>query len=425
MMIFWTFVAGLTVLALAFALIPLWWTPRVVGPLHSSALNVDLVKQQLAELESDLASGLLDSTQYAEARRDLERELLLDAKPVFVSDLRAGRWMATFVTLLVVPLLAVGFYQKVGDTSLAARLGSAQNADTQPSSATAPGETVPTAMMVQRLADRLQNDPNNVGGWLVLGRSYLAVGDASKGLAALEKAYALAPQNILVALTYAEALAQTNDGNLSGRPAKIIESVFEIHPNDPNALWMRGMLAFQQNRFAEAVRLWTILRGLSPNNDKDMATLDELIEAASARIPTGTLVPDPLAPSAPSASHTAFLRLRVTLANHLKDQVTPQDSLFIFARSPAGPSVPIVAYRARAADLPLELELNDSMAMMPSMRLSQFSQVVVGARISKTGDAVPKQGDLQGETGPVTPLQTVDSAMLASPITVVIDQIHP
>ncbi|CAK0778917.1 hypothetical protein CCP4SC76_6710015 [Gammaproteobacteria bacterium] len=293
MMIFWILAAGLTALALAFALVPLWWTPRTMVPIHSSLLNVKLVKQQLVELESDLANGFLNSAQYTEARRDLERELLLDTKPVFASDPQAGRWMATLVTLLVVPLLAAGFYQKVGDTSLVTRLGDSQNA--VPPLADTPGDAPSVAVLVQRLADRLQNDPNNVNGWLVLGRSYLAMGDAGKGLAALEKAYALAPRNTLIALTYAEALAQTNDGNLSGRPAKIIESVFENHPNDPNALWMRGMLAFQQNQFVEAVRLWTSLRGLSPNNDKDMATLDELIDAAHARIPVD---PPPL-----SAAH--------------------------------------------------------------------------------------------------------------------------
>ena len=426
MMIFWFCVFGLTLLALAFALLPLWRKPRALAFTSTSTLNVTLVKQQLVELESDLVNGFLDSAQYAEARRDLERELLTDTKTVFATDLRAGRWMATLVTLLVVPLLAMGFYQQVGDTSLVARLIDAQNTEADNTLKEAPS----MAILVQRLAERLQKEPNNVDGWLILGRSYLVIGDAVNGLAALERAYALVPKNVLVALTYAEALAQTNDGNLSGRPAKIIETIFESHPNDPNALWMRGMLAFQQGQYAEAVHLWVSLRSLSPNNDKDMVILDELIHKARAKIspdmaalmPSAEVV-SPLAPTPPVSP--SFLKLRITLADVFKDQLDPEDSLFIFARALEGPPIPVAAYRARAADLPIELELNDSMAVLPSMRLSQFSRVMVSARISKTREAMPKPGDLQGEAGPVTPLQAPETAGSTAPVVILINQVRP
>lgn len=446
MILFWITAAAMLLLALGFALTPLLRAKPAAG-VDANDLNLSLIKQQLGELEADLANGSLDQAQYDAARRDLEKELLQDtgsgtmrnAKP------RSGIW-AVAVVAAGVPLLVVGMYQALGQQEIIARLEThsqqrpaTSTAAQQPHSDPSGKPLPPMDELVKGLAAKLEQNPENLAGWVMLGRSYLSLGQADKALNAYERAYKLAPENPEVLLAYAQALVKTGQDGLTGRPAELITKAYQQAPSDQTALWMMGLLSFERQEFAETVQYWEQLAAQIPPGGPDAQQITEYIEQARSRVapgaaqatakqaspaavsqaaqPVATSAATELAAQAAAPAGTA-VTVKVSLDPALASQVEPEDRVFVFARALNGPPMPLAAVSKQVRDLPLQLTLDDSMAMMPQMKLSAFPQVVVGARVSKTGNAMPQSGDLQGEVSPVKPGQ-------AEAVRVVIDSARP
>ena len=459
MTIFWILAAGLAVLALVFVLPPMLRRDAGLPDLDRDDLNLDVFRQQLAELDGDLALGKLDQGQYDAARRDLERELVHDLEPVAPAKAqpprRTGnqRWAAA-VLALAIPALAVALYLKIGTLGIIPKLEAAAQAPQSPAQAqTAPGHATlpdgspmpPLDALAQQLAERLEQKPDNPTGWVMLARTWFTLGEQGKGMAALERAYAVAPRQPEVLLAYAEALVQANDSQITGRPVQLLDALLVVDPGNLNGLWLRGMAAFQVADYPGALSRWEpLLAALDPAGP-DAKELSGLMETARSKAGAvaaggpiaGKPVPAPIpaptpgptqAPAAPVAEQVAAapvqppaqtapnappqqaqarvpqparLTVSVALDSALADQTTPDATVFIYAKAVAGPPMPLAAHKVRVAELPVTLTLDDSMAMMPQMRLSAFPQVTVGARISRTGQAMPQRGDLEGEVSPV------------------------
>jgi len=131
-----------------------------------------------------------------------------------------------------------------------------------------------------------------------------------------------------------------------------------------------------------------------------------------------TSAPAPEASSTTVADTNSGITVEVALAPELAERAAPDATVFVYAKAAAGPPMPLAVQRVTVADLPLTLTLDDSMAMMPAMRLSGFPEVVVGARVSASGQAMPQPGDIEGETGPI-------ASSTATPVRVRIDSIRP
>ena len=431
MILFWITAAAMLLLALAFALTPLLRAKPAAG-VNASALNISVIKQQLSELEADLANGSLDQAQYNAARRDLEKELLQDAGTDAPKNAkpRSGIW-AVAVVAAGVPLLVVGMYQTLGKQEIIAQLET--HTRPQPSASVAAnkvhmdasGKTLPPMEdLIKGLAAKLEQNPDNLAGWIMLGKSYLSLGQADNALYAYERAYALAPEHPEALLSYAQALVKTGRDGLTGRPAELIIKAYEQAPNDQNALWMMGLLSFERQEFAETVRYWEALAAQMQAGGPEAQQIAEYIAQARSRIPgdaapkTASIQASPpvgpqgaqsattSAATKPEAAPGTTLTVKVSLDPALASQVQPEDRVFVFARAVNGPPMPLAAVSKQVRDLPLQLTLDDSMAMMPQMKLSTFPEVVVGARVSKTGNAMPQTGDLQGEVSPVKPGQS-------------------
>jgi cytochrome c-type biogenesis protein CcmH len=274
--------------------------------------------------------------------------------------------------------------------------------------------------MAQGLADRLAKEPNNLDGWMMLGRTYFAVNQPAKALDALEHAYKLGPRQPGVLVAYAEALAANAGNSLAGRPTELIRTALEIEPGNTSARWLSGMVAYQKEQFADAAKTWEgILAELDPAGEEAAQMRQMIAEARSrgglpAPVASASTVPaTPPSPaarpgegtpqSAPTAAIVqAAIRVKVSLSPDLTAAAAPADTLFVFARAPSGPPMPLAVQRLKVSDLPATVTLDDGMAMMPAMRLSAFPEVLVGARISKSGQATPSSGDLEGQTGPVS-----------------------
>lgn len=291
-------------------------------------------------------------------------------------------------------------------------------------------------VLVERLEERLKTDPKSLDGWLMLGRTYFAMSQMEKGLDAIKRAYDLAPQQTEVMLAYAEALAAASPSkSLEGQPTELIKAALQQEPNNPTARWLDGMISFQRGQFQVATLVWQkILDELEPGSE-EARNLGQMVEEAKRRAgqPTAAepaqtasteTAPANEAPkSAPAGTETpahgvGSVTVEVTLDASLAAQASPEETVFVFARAASGPPMPLAAQRIQVKDLPTTVTLDDGMAMTPALRLSAFPEVKIGARISKSGEATPQPGDLEGDIGPIK----LDES---GKVSVTIDRVRP
>jgi cytochrome c-type biogenesis protein CcmH len=263
------------------------------------------------------------------------------------------------------------------------------------------GQMPPMNEMVARLVTRLKENPQDTQGWHLLGRSLMIMRDFPKAVQAFENLHKLVGDQPEVLLSWADAQSMAQGRVMQGKPAELIRRAIELEPDNPKGLWLAGMAEEQQGNYTLAVAHWERLKPLLGDDVKSRQEIDGMIAAARQK---GGLSAGPVAVAdkpEPAAPAGAAIRVRISLAPELQDQVKPEESLFIYARALQGPKMPLAAARHQVRDLPLELTLDDAGAMMPAMKLSNFEQVVVGARVSRTGGAIAQSGDLRGEISPV------------------------
>ncbi len=267
--------------------------------------------------------------------------------------------------------------------------------------------------MTEKLAARMQSNPDDPVGWMMLGRAYKALERYSDAVEALQHAEKLAPRNPEILVEYAEALALNRAGNLEGEPARLLDRALAISPDDQKALTLAGTAAFGRKDYAAAIRYWERLKAGVPADSELGRALSSGI--AEAKVRAGGKVPDASqAQRKPDAAKTVSGMVRLSPA--LAASAAPDDAVFVFARAAEGPRMPLAVLRKQVKDLPLRFELNDSMAMTPGRELSSVERVVVGARVSKSGSATPQAGDLEGASQVIQPgargvLITIDSAV--------------
>ena len=390
---FWLIAAGMILLALGFVLVPLFRQRKTAVTIDRNTLNIQVIKQQIAELEADLESGKLEQSVYEAARTDLEKELLDDLEPVTETGNPApsGRWLA-FVVILAVPVLAIGLYHKLGNPH--ALNPPATQANTNPSGA--PQMTMEEA--IAKLAAKLEQEPDNAEGWAMLARSYVSIGEYSNAVKAFEKLHALTGDHPQVLVRYADALAMAQGGKIAGKPYELLKTALKQDPGNAQANWMAGLAEEEAGNYAAALKHWQKVRPLLAGQPELIQTLDSLIARAKAQLGEAP-------PTEKTAAEKATNSITVTveLAPELASQAAPDDTVFIFAQAMQGPPMPLAVSRKQVKDLPVTVTLDDSMAMTPQMKLSGFDQVKVGARISKTGQAMPTSGDLAGSVEAVRP----------------------
>jgi cytochrome c-type biogenesis protein CcmH len=403
MTLFWFLGAALAVGVLAWVVRPLLST-RATGPVSRAGANISVYRDQLRELEADLAAGTLAPADYDRARAELEARLLEDVtQPENALAPPAGRKTA-LVVAAAVPILAFGLYLVAGDPAAINR-----QADTHASGAQ-------IEAMVARLAARLRENPDDVDGWKLLGRSYIVMGRYDLSADAYAKAAARAPRDAQLLADSADALAMARGRRFDGEPEKLVQRALGIDPDNLKALALAGTIAFERRDYAAAVAHWQRMLPHVPPDSEDARAIHANVEEARSLAATGKQETRPEArPQARPQARQAVLRGTVRIAPQLREKVAPDDTLFIFARAAEGPPMPLAVLRKTARELPVSFSLDDSMAMTPAMKLSAFQRVVVSARISKSGNAAPQPGDLQGSSGPV--------ANDSSAVTVLIDTV--
>lgn len=373
--------AGMALLAVLFVVLPLLRRRDTAVVLAHDSANVSIYQDQVAELNADLANGTLSQEQFELARSELERRLLQDVQATPsstpASPTHSPRWIG-YVAALAVPLIAAGLYWKLGTPA-------ALDIPTDPAQA----QMHQVASLLPKLEKHLIDEPNDAKGWGMLGQAYMAMERYPDAVRALDKLVQLMPTDAQALADFADALAMAQGQKLEGKPTQVLAAALKLDPNNAKALYLSGFAAIAANQPKEAAKHWNKLLAQLPPDSEDAQAVRQRITEIGQQADR---------PQAAPASASASISGSVKLSAELKSKVQPDDTLFVFARAAQGPRMPLAILRLQAKDLPANFTLDDSMAMSPQMKLSNFPEVVVGARISKSGNAMPQSGDLEGAT---------------------------
>lgn len=393
--------AALTLVAVFWLSRP-WWRADLPESSRRRRANVDAYHQRLSEIEADVTAGLL-APEAAQAMRDeLGARLVADAADLPSTDpgaavtdrphrRRNGLITAAVALLFLAAFAGFGYWH--GQSWRVDQL--IAMAKTDPDGARRQSMT----NAVAELSQKLQTDPDNLDGWTLLGHSLFALGRYSEAATALGRAVSLSDSKDPDLLTdQGEALAMAGR-SLVGEPRKRFESALQIAPAHPKALWYAGLAAAQAGDTATAIRHWRMLAASPDLPPKLKQALEQrLTELGAAGGEPGTAVADGsgTAKLANATQSAQSVTLNVSLSADLKAKVPAGATLFVYAKANNGPPMPLAIYKGLASELPAKVVLDDSMAMMPAMKLSAFDQWTLTARISASGAAQPRAGDLQG-----------------------------
>ncbi|MDP1644022.1 MAG: c-type cytochrome biogenesis protein CcmI [Thiobacillus sp.] len=421
--LFWIAAVVCIALALAFVLPTLLRARTVAGKAVRRDVNIAVYRDQMKEIEADRSNGLISEAQFQTAKLELEARLADDAltldespEPSHVGSRKLGYTLGA-----VLPVAAFGLYFWLGNPTSLIAIADAQSGPAQPAMTAAPGEHDFTKL-IQKIEEKTQAYPDDGEAWTMLAKTYAAIERWPEALQAFEKAIKLLPQDASVLSGYAEALAITNNRVLTGRPMEWVRKALEIDPEDMKGLELAGINAHQEKNFAQAgnyfKRLHLLLPPESPYAQDILAAQKEAERLAQTGM-TGLgnpANPPPADDKTASVAPGAAIMGSIDIAPALKSRLADTDVLFLFARTGQG-GPPVAAIRASASQLPLEFELDDSTAMNPGNTLSQHKQVMLVARVSKSGNPMAQPGDLEGTVANVK--------VGATGVKIMIDQTRP
>ncbi|MDX9673555.1 MULTISPECIES: c-type cytochrome biogenesis protein CcmI [unclassified Pseudomonas] len=380
---FWLAAGLLLLVALSFLLIPVLRGRRAQREEDRTALNVALYQERVAELQSQQAEGVLDAAQMDSGRAEAARELLADTEGVAAPRVsKLGKPLPLLAAVLV-PVLGLGLYL---------HFGAADKVELTREFAQAPQSM---EQMTQRLERAVAAQPDSAEGLYFLGRTYMAQDRPADAAKMFERAANLAGRQPELLGQWAQAQYFADGKKWSDKIQALTDEALKADPKEVTSLGLLGIAAFEGERYQQAIDYWNRLLAQLPADDNSRAALQGGIERATERLQAsgGKLA------VAPAAKVAALLRVDVDLASELRSKVQPGDSVFIFARATSGPPAPLAAKRLTVADLPVTVELGDADAMMPQLKLSNFPEVQLVARISRAGQ--PTAGEWVGRSGPL------------------------
>ena len=375
--------------------------------------NAAVYRDQMADLDREFVMGNLNYEELKAARDELSQRLLADVTandlaPTVVSAPVLWRkpWLAIGLLVFVVPVSSMLMYSVLGEPAaldpMALEQGVNSSAEVTPEKLTE---------MATALTRRLQDEPNSMEGWVMLGRVQRMRNHFEESAEAFAKALALSRDDNL-SIERAEVLAQKNGGSFAGEPWSIIQRVLTADPLHLNALFLAGSASYAEMNFNTALRYWERAREVVSADSPDAPELDRAIAEARNKMGLPAIPPRAVSAAAqpslsPPATKEAVLASsisgRVTLVKELQGLVAPTDTVFVYATPVAGSRMPVAIVRTTADKLPLDFVLDDSTAMSPSAKLSGLAEVTVRVRISKSGQAVAQAGDYGVSLTPVKP----------------------
>lgn len=411
MLVFWLLAALMTVVALAFVLVPLLRPHPTAGPSATQA-NLEVLRSQRREIEADVETGVLPKEAKDEALRELvgraQGDLADSGAPAPAVQRRP--WVAAAIAGVAIPVIAFGVYLALGTP-----------AATNPAVAARPAgmSEHDVAAMIERLAQKVRERPDDVQGWSLLARSMAALGRFNESAEAYQHLAQLVPDDANVLADYADALGMAQGQSLAGRPRELIEQALKIDPTHRKALALAGTATMDAGDYQAAMKHWQALAAALPPGSPDEAQVQQIVaevrEKAKAAGKPVAESPKQVAQAAPAAGKS--VSGSISIAPQIAARLSGSETLFIFARAEGGSRVPLAIVRASARELPMKFALDDSQSMAPGANISSAQSLRVEARISRAGNAMPQAGDLEGSSAVVKPG--------ARDVNVVIDKVVP
>ena len=383
-------------IALCVALVFLWVLLRERKPVTQASqakANAKVYRDQILDLDREHDSGHISDQEWQQSRDELSLRLLEDTSAVDDPAAKAEKpaiWTAV-VLAVALPLGSMGLYMWVG-----------QPEALNPMAAKTPDQVDPKdlAKMAQTLAEKLQAKPDNLQGWVMLGRTYRTLENFDAALKAYDSALKLSADDDLK-LERIEIIAMQRQGQFEGEPWNVIREVLQRDPQHFGALLTAGSASYAEGKFADALRYWEQARKPLDANNPDLEGLENAIAAARDRLGMPPAKSSPASSSTSAATSSLNVTGQVNLSASLKSKASPNDVVFIYATPANGDRMPLAIFKTTVSQLPLNFTLDDSSAMTPDRKLSAAGEVMVKVRVSKSGNAMPQSGDLSGSLGPV------------------------
>lgn len=369
---------------------PLWRSTGKGNQVLRDAVNLEIFRDQIAEMDADLRNGLLTPELHEQGKRELQARLLEEVKPAEGKGnlpLRNPHKAMAIGLAVLLSLAAVGLYWKTGNRdALLPQAARSENA-------------------LNELKDKLAKNPQDADSLLVLARSYMELERYADAAKAYDKLTQLVPNEAQLWAEFADALAMASGQSLAGHPTLLLDKALKLDPNNLKALALSGSAAMERGDYPAAIRYWESVLKQVPKDSEDAKMIGGGIQQARnfiAQGKSGKPIPV-IEEKKPAAAGSERITGTVTLSAALAGKARPNDTLFVLARAESGPKTPLAVVRVQVKDLPLQFTLDDSMAMSPQTKLSNFDKVVVIARVSRSGDALPQPGDLQGVSAILKP----------------------
>lgn len=402
----WAVMALMAVAGALFVVVPLL-KHRARQELSGVMVNSMVYRDRLQELESDLREGRVQADEFTQLKAELELTLLDDvnlSQQDQGARSLAGKWLV-WPLFVLIPLVAFFLYWSEGyrpetgnwlaDQPRMERLLPKMLAG---DFAALEQEGVQLPELIRGMQARLQKKPNDARSWYLLGVSYMQMRMAEQAELAFNRALMLEPDNSDYVLGYTQASIALNDGKLAPQMEQALLRIIQQQPDNPKPYMTLGMAAFQGGDFAGAINIWQQYAAREQADPRAVQLLQRSIEVAKNQQAQAASPGDVAGTKGAAGAVKPVLTVTVDVAADVKEKLSASDTLFIYAKAVNGPPMPLAVVRQPVGNWPVTAQLSDANAMTPMATLSKFPEVIVQARVSSSGNAIPQSGDWIGPT---------------------------
>ena len=395
MTLMWVALGAMAVIGVVIVIVPML-TFRPKQELSGDVINAAVFKDRLKELDQDLADGRIVQAEYDQLKQELELTLLSD---VSVSEMGRGRvhggkWISIPLIILV-PACAFfvywteGYRAEIGEWFVKQdRMSKVMPLMMAGNFEAVEKEGIGVDDFIRALQRQLQSNPEDAQGWYLLGVSYLQVQMPQQSELAFSRALNIEPENVDYVMGYTQATLAANGGVMTPDIRRTLEQVMRAQPDNPKPYMTMGMALFQGGDYTAAIHVWERYLGRENVDPRAVQLLQRSIQVARNEMGKA---------DSPSVATGPQIQVTVNVADDVRSRLKSTDILFVYAKAVSGPPMPLAVVRQPVTAWPVTVQLSDASAMTPAMTLSKFKDVVVQARVSPSGNAIPQSGDWAAE----------------------------